>query len=411
MPTPREQLAIVTAHAADVQVEAELLEKLERSAKAGKPLRVKAGFDPTSPDIHLGHTVVLRQMRRFQDLGHLAVLVVGDFTARIGDPSGKSTTRPKLSVEEVARNAATYQEQAFKVLDPSRTEVRFNSEWLGTLGSVGLIELAASYPLARMMEREDFKTRWETGRSIALHELLYPLLQAQDSVALEADVELGGTDQLFNLLVGRHLMRERGQAPQIVMTSQILEGLDAKLDKDTGKIAGDKMSKSIGNYVGVNEPAKEIFGKLMSITDDLMWRYYELLSTKPVPELAAMRARVLAGELHPKVVKQQLALEVAARFAGEAEAAAALAEFERVFAKGALPDEIEEKSLSGPLTLLKALVETGIVTSNGEGRRLGIAQGGVTLDGNRQEDANASLPAGKHLVKLGKRRFCYLVVG
>ena len=407
MPSPREQVAIVTEHAADVQVAAELLEKLERSTKTGKPLRIKAGFDPTSPDIHLGHTVVLRQMRRFQDLGHLAVLVVGDFTARIGDPSGKSTTRPKLSVEEVERNAATYQQQAFKVLDPSRTEVRFNSEWLATLGSVGLIELAASYPLARMMEREDFKTRWETGRSIALHELLYPLLQAQDSVALEADVELGGTDQLFNLLVGRHLMRERGQAPQVVMTSSILEGLDAKLVD--GKIAGEKMSKSLGNYVGVNEPAKEIFGKLMSITDDLMWRYYELLSTRPVTEQAAMRVKVQLGELHPKTAKQQLALEVAGRFAGESEAAAALAEFERGFSKGALPDEIEEKSVPGPTTLLKALVETGLVSSNGEGRRL-VAQGGVTLDGNRQEDANASLPAGKHLVKLGKRRFCYLVV-
>jgi tyrosyl-tRNA synthetase len=408
MATPREQLAIVTEHAVDVQVEAELLEKLERSAKTGKPLRVKAGFDPTSPDIHLGHTVVLRQMRRFQDLGHIAVLVVGDFTARIGDPTGKSTTRPKLSAEEIAHNAATYQHQAFKVLDPSRTEVRFNSEWLATLGSVGLIELAASYPLARMMEREDFKTRWETGRSIALHELLYPLLQAQDSVALEADIELGGTDQLFNLLVGRHLMRERGLAPQIVMTSPILEGLDAKLEG--GKIVGEKMSKSVGNYVGVNEPAKEIFGKLMSITDDLMWRYYELLSSLPASEIAALRVKVQMGEVHPKAAKQQLGLEIAGRFAGESEAAAALAEFERVFAKGALPDTIEEKALAGPTTLLKALVDTGLVSSNGEGRRL-IAQGGVTLDGNRQEDGNAALPAGKHLVKLGKRRFCYLVVG
>jgi tyrosyl-tRNA synthetase len=371
-------------------------------------LRVKAGFDPTSPDIHLGHTVVLRQMRRFQDLGHLAVLVVGDFTARIGDPTGKSTTRPKLSAEEIADNAATYQHQAFKVLDPSRTEVRFNSEWLATLGSVGLIELAASYPLARMMERDDFKTRWETGRSIALHELLYPLLQAQDSVALEADVELGGTDQLFNLLVGRHLMRERGQAPQIVMTSPILEGLDARLEGD--KIVGEKMSKSVGNYVGVNESAKEIFGKLMSITDDLMWRYYELLSSLPATEIAAMRVKVSMGEVHPKAAKQQLALEIAGRFAGEAEAAAALAEFERVFARGALPDTIEEKTLAGPTTLLKALVDTSLVSSNGEGRRL-IAQGGVTLDGNRQENANAALAAGKHLVKLGKRRFCYLVVG
>jgi tyrosyl-tRNA synthetase len=408
MASAREQLEIVTEHAADVQVAAELLEKLERSLATGKPLRVKAGFDPTSPDIHLGHTVVLRQMRRFQDLGHLAVLVVGDFTARIGDPSGKSTTRPKLSVEEVQRNAATYQSQAFKVLDPAHTEVRFNSEWLGALGSVGLIELAASYPLARMMEREDFKTRWETGRSIALHELLYPLLQAQDSVALDADIELGGTDQLFNLLVGRHLMRERGMAPQIVMTSPILEGLDAKLVD--GAIAGDKMSKSLGNYVGVNEPAKEIFGKLMSITDDLMWRYYDLLSALPPAEIASMRAKVQRGEVHPKAAKQQLAVEIAGRFAGEAEGKAAAAEFERVFAKGALPDEIEEKSISGPATLLKALVETGLVASNGEGRRL-IAQGGVTLDGERQEDANAALPAGKHLVKLGKRRFCYVVVG
>jgi tyrosyl-tRNA synthetase len=405
--SPAAQIELLTAHAVDVQVEAELLQKLERAAKSGKPLRVKAGFDPTSPDIHLGHTVVLQQMRRFQDLGHLAVLVVGDFTARIGDPTGKSTTRPKLSAEVIAHNAATYQQQAFKVLDPKRTEVRFNSEWLAPLGSVGLIELAASYPLARMMERDDFKRRWEEGRSIALHELLYPLLQAQDSVALEADVELGGTDQLFNLLVGRHLMRERGQEPQVVLTSPILEGLDAKLIEQ--KIAGEKMSKSLGNYVGVDEPAKEIFGKLMSITDDLMWRYYELLSSLPTSERAALRTKVEQGEVHPKAAKVQLATEIAGRFAGAAEAADAAAEFERVFAKGALPDHIDEKALIGPVTLLKALMEAGLVASNGEGRRL-IAQGGVTLNEARQEDPNATLSPGKHLLKLGKRRFCYLVI-
>ncbi len=404
---PKEQLAAVTAHAVDVQVEAELLAKLEKSVKTGQPLRVKAGFDPTSPDIHLGHTVVLQQMRRFQDLGHLAVLIVGDFTALIGDPTGKSATRPKLSADAVAKNAATYQAQAFKVLDRERTEVRFNSEWLAPLGTAGLIELAATYPLARMMERDDFKRRWEEGRSIALHELLYPLLQAQDSVALRADVELGGTDQLFNLLVGRQLMRERGQEPQVVLTSPILEGLEAKVVD--GALVGEKMSKSLGNYIGVNEPAKEIFGKVMSITDDLMWRYYALLSRLPGPELAALKQAVAAGTTHPKAAKIQLAKELAARFAGAADAEAAAAEFDRVFSRGALPDQIDEKTVAGPTTLLKALVDTGLLTSNSEVRRL-VSQGGVTLDDAKIEDATEPLAPGKHLVRLGKRRFCYVIV-
>ena len=405
--SPKEQFDLVTARSVEVQVEKELLAKLEKSVKTGKPLRVKAGFDPTSPDIHLGHTVVLQQMRRFQDLGHLGVLVVGDFTARIGDPTGKSVTRPKLTPEEITRNAATYQEQAFKVLDRSRTEVRHNSDWLEPLGTVGLIELAATYPLARMMERDDFKRRWEEGRSIALHELLYPLLQAQDSVALAADVELGGTDQLFNLLVGRQLMRERGQEPQVVLTSPILEGLDAKLSD--GKLTGEKMSKSLGNYVGVSEPAKEIFGKLMSITDDLMWRYYELLSVLTPGEIATLRAQVVRAEVHPKAAKVRLGRELASRFAGEADGLAAAEEFERIFAKGSLPDQVDEKAVTGPTTLLKALVDAGLVASNSEGRRL-VAQGGVTLDDVKQSDPAVPLPAGKHLVKLGKRRFCHLIV-
>ena len=294
-----EQLKLLTGPVVDLHVLAELKSKLERSRATGKPLRVKAGFDPTAPDIHLGHTVVLQQMRRFQELGHLALLVVGDFTARIGDPTGKSATRPPLSPEQIELNAKSYQAQAFKVLDRDRTEVRFNSEWLSALGTAGTIELLASYTLARIMERDDFKRRWDEGRSIALHELAYPLLQGQDSVALAADVELGGTDQLFNLLVGRTLMRERGMEPQVVMTTPILEGLDARLVD--GKLVGEKMSKSLGNYVGVTEPPKELFGKLMSVSDELMWRYYQLLSSRSAAEVAALRGG------HPKQAKVALA--------------------------------------------------------------------------------------------------------
>jgi tyrosyl-tRNA synthetase len=405
--TPEAQLELLTAPVVELQdlLRQELLAKL----RLGRPLRVKAGFDPTAPDIHLGHTLVLQQMRRFQDLGHVGVLVVGDFTARIGDPTGKSTTRPRLSADEVARNAETYKAQAFKVLDPARTEVRTNSEWLDPLGAVGLIELAASYPLARMLEREDFKKRFHEGRTISLHELLYPLLQAQDSVALLADVELGGTEQLFNLLVGRTLMRERGLEPQVVLTTPILEGLDARLIE--GKLVGDKMSKSLGNYVGVTEAPGEMFGKLMSISDDLMWRYYELLSNLPPVERARLRREVTQGSVHPKAAKVALAKEIVARFHDTAAADAAAAEFDRVFAHGALPEEIAEKTLvdKGPVAVVKALVDSELCTSNSEARRL-IAQGGVSVDQTKVTDLLQQLPSGRHLLRVGKRRLCYVTV-
>jgi len=405
-----DQLALLSASVVDFHVRAELLGKLERSLKSGKPLIVKAGFDPTSPDLHLGHTVVLQQMRRFQDLGHTAVLVVGDFTALIGDPTGKSQTRPQLSEEQVRANAATYQAQAFRVLDAARTVVRFNSEWLAPLGTVGLIELAAKYPLARMMERDDFKRRWEEGRSISLHELLYPLLQGQDSVVLKADVELGGTDQLFNLLVGRTLMREGGQEPQVVMTTPILEGLEARLVN--GLLQGEKMSKSLGNYVGITEAPREMFGKLMSISDDLMWRFYALLASGTPEALAELKESVRKGTLHPKQAKVNLALELVGRFHSKSEAQAAADEFEKVFAKGALPEEIDERTLDleeAQMALVRVLVLAGLATSNTDARRL-ITQGGVTIDQERCNDPQRSLGAGRYLLRVGKRRIAYVTL-
>ena len=403
-----EQLKLLTGPVVDLHVLAELKSKLERSRATGKPLRVKAGFDPTAPDIHLGHTVVLQQMRRFQELGHLALLVVGDFTARIGDPTGKSATRPPLSPEQIELNAKSYQAQAFKVLDRDRTEVRFNSEWLSALGTAGTIELLASYTLARIMERDDFKRRWDEGRSIALHELAYPLLQGQDSVALAADVELGGTDQLFNLLVGRQLMRERGMTPQVVLTTPILEGLDARLVE--GRLTGEKMSKSLGNYVGVTEGPEEMFGKLMSISDDLMWRYYALLSRKTPAELAALQAAVAAGAAHPRQAKVDLAREIVSRFHSEGEAAAAAAEFHRVFAQGALPREIPTFEAPGPTApLFAALVLAKLCPSNSDSRRK-IRAKAVDVDQTRCDDEKAVLAEGRHLLRVG-RRYAYVIVG
>src|SRR5688572_29467369 len=292
--TPEEQFEEVTRGTVDLHVADELKKKLKRSYDEGKPLLIKAGFDPNRPDLHLGHTLVLTRMRRFQQFGHHVVFLIGDFTALIGDPSGKNVTRPPMTRDEVKVNAETYKKQVLKVLDPERTEVRFNSEWLDKLGTEGLIRLASHWPVARMLERDDFKKRFREGRSIAIHEFLYPLLQGYDSVALKSDVELGATDQLFNLLVGRHLMREYGQEPQVIMTGPILEGLDGV----------NKMSKSLDNYVGINEPAEQIFGKLMSISDDLMWKYYELLSSRPLKEIAALK------QGHPKEAKVGFAREI-----------------------------------------------------------------------------------------------------
>src|SRR5688572_10197205 len=329
--TVDEQLAYLTRGCVDIVRMADLRAKLERSAKTGQPLVVKVGFDPTAPDLHLGHTVLIRKMKHFQDLGHTVIYVVGSFTALIGDPTGRSKTRPPLSLEEIAANAETYKTQIFKILDPAKTQVRFNSEWLEPLGSFGWVKLAAKYNVAQMLERRDFKKRYESGQPIAVHEFMYPLSQAYDSVVLQADVELGGTDQLFNLNVGRDIMPAFDLEPQVVMTTPLLEGLDGV----------EKMSKSLGNYVGVMESASEMFGKLMSISDDLMWKYYALLTDLSEADIQERRDRVSAGALHPKAAKADLALRIVGDFHSPAAAAVAVSAFEQRFAKG----EIDRSSL------------------------------------------------------------------
>ncbi|HTO96616.1 MAG TPA: tyrosine--tRNA ligase [Myxococcales bacterium] len=404
--TPKEQLAEVTRGAVDVHTREDLLRKLEKSYEQRAPLRVKMGFDPTAPDLHLGHTVPLERMRRFQDLGHTVIFLIGDFTASIGDPTGRNTTRPPLSDEQIAANAETYKKQVFKILDKERTEVRFNSEWLRPLGSGGMIQLAAKYTLARMLEREDFKRRWEKEVPIALHELLYPLAQGYDSVALKADVELGSSDQLFNLLVGRQLQKEYGQAPQVCLTGPLLEGIDAR--EVDGRIVGDKMSKSLGNYVGIDEPAQEQYGKLMSISDGLMWRYYELLSRRSLQELATLRRE------HPKKAKSELAKEIVARYHGAAAAEAAEEQFELIHKRREVPEEVEEKEIAREagaesVPLAKTLASLGLASSGSEARRL-IAQGGVSVEGERVADPNAKLSPGVYLLKVGKRKFTRVTV-
>jgi len=404
--TPEEQLAEVTRGAVDVHTREDLLRKLTSSYAKQVPLRVKMGFDPTAPDLHLGHTVPLERMRRFQDLGHTVIFLIGDFTASIGDPTGRNTTRPPLTDEQIAVNADTYKKQVFKVLDEELTEVRFNSEWLRPLGATGMIKLAARYTLARMLERDDFKKRWQSETPIALHELLYPLAQGYDSVALKSDVELGSSDQLFNLLVGRQLQKEYGQAPQVCLTGPLLEGLDGR--EVDGRIVGDKMSKSLGNYVGIDEPASEQYGKLMSISDGLMWRYYELLSRRSLTEVAALR-----GE-HPKKVKSELAKEVVARYHGADVARAAEEQFEAVHKRHEIPEEIEEREVAreagvDSVPLAKTLAQLGLATSGSEALRL-IGQGGVSVEGERVSDPNAKLTAGVHLLKVGKRKFTRVTV-
>ncbi len=409
-----EQLALLTRGAVDVVTEAELRTRLGAARQAGRPLTVKVGFDPSAPDLHLGHTVLLRKMRHFQDLGHRVIFLIGDFTGLIGDPTGRSKTRPQLTREEIDANAETYKDQAFKILDPARTEIRFNSEWLGKLGSEGFIRLAARYNVARMLERRDFRQRYEAGESIRIHEFLYPLAQAYDSVALEADVELGGTDQLFNLNVGRDIMPEFGLAPQIVLTTPLLEGTDGT----------EKMSKSLGNFIGVTEPPGEIFGKVMSISDDLMWRYYTLCTDEPLPALEAMQKEAAAGDLNPRDAKVRLARRIVADFCGEAAAEAAASQFARVFSGGQVPDDVPEVALAeagpfleagggGGLVVLLAplLAEEGLAASRGAVRRL-LAQGAVRADGeavtaDRQELPRSRLTAGV-LLTVGKRRFLRL---
>ena len=374
-----------------------MVEKLKRAQKTGKPLRVKAGFDPTAPDIHVGHTVLIRKMKHFQDLGHTVIFLIGDFTGLIGDPSGRSATRKQLTPEEVQQNAETYKQQIFKILDPEKTLIDFNSRWLMALGSDGFIRLAAKYTVARILEREEFSNRMKNQLPIALHELLYPIAQGYDSVALEADVELGGTDQKFNLLVGRDLQKEYGQEQQIVLTTPLLEGLDGI----------QKMSKSLSNYIGINEPANEQFGKAMSISDGLMFRYYELLTDIPLDELQNLRTR------HPMDVKAELAASIVADYHGRAAAEAAREEFNRVFRMRQNPEDMETQRISlaaGPMRLARLLASLNLAPSNAEAQRL-IESGAVHVNDQRITDPKAEISqAGEYLFKVGKRRFLRLLV-
>lgn len=396
--TIEEQLELIERGAVDFVSREELIKKLKRAEETGKPLVVKAGFDPTAPDLHLGHTVLLQKLKHFQDLGHDVQFLIGDFTGLIGDPTGKSETRKPLTTEDVARNAETYKEQVFKILDPEKTKVVFNSTWLGKLSSYDMIRLASQLTVARMLEREDFRTRFDGGKPISIHEFMYPLIQGYDSVAMEADVELGGTDQLFNVLMGRDLQRGKGQEPQVVITMPLLEGLDGV----------NKMSKSLGNYIGISEPANDIYGKVLSVSDELMFRYYELLSDLSNAEIEKLKKGIASGELHPKEVKKQLARELTARFHGEDAALAAEKNFEEVFKKGGLPDDIPEKTISAkePIWLPQLLLDADLVSSTSDGRRM-IKQGAVSIDGEKISDMNMNVePSGELLLKVGKRRFC-----
>jgi len=377
----------------ELLVEADWLTKLARSQATGEPLRIKLGLDPTAPDIHLGHTVVLNKLRQLQDLGHTVIFLIGDFTSMIGDPSGRNSTRPPLTVEAIAENAQTYYKQASLVLDPNKTEVRYNSEWCDPLGARGLIQLAAKYTVARMLERDDFTKRYKNGIPISVHEFLYPLMQGYDSVALKSDLELGGTDQKFNLLVGRELQREYGQEPQCILTMPLLVGLDGV----------EKMSKSKNNYVGISEPASEMFGKLMSISDELMWDYYLLLSFRPIAEIDLMKQEVAAGR-NPRDCKVLLAQEIVSRFHSSQAADKALEDFNHR-AKGGVPDDIPEVTLEGaPLSLAALLKMAGLAPSTTEANR-NIEQNGVKIDGTVVTDKAIKLEAGNYIVQVGKRRF------
>lgn len=386
-------LSLIKRGADELLVEAELVEKL----KTGRPLRIKAGFDPTAPDLHLGHTVLLNKLRHFQELGHHVLFLIGDFTGMIGDPSGKNATRPPLSREQILENAKTYEAQVFKVLDPERTEVCLNSAWMSDLGAAGMLKLASHYTVARMLERDDFAKRFAAQQSIAVHEFLYPLCQGYDSVAMRSDVELGGTDQKFNLLMGRELQKDFRQSPQCVLMMPLLEGLDGV----------NKMSKSLGNYIGIAEPAGEIFGKLMSISDELMWRYLELLSFRPQSELDAFKQDVEGGR-NPRDIKVLLAKEIVARFHDADAADAALNEFEARFQRGVLPDdmlEVQVPAEGGACLLTRAMKTAGLTGSTSEAMRM-IGQGAVKIDGEKVEDKGLELPAGATVViQVGKRKF------
>lgn len=388
-----EALELIKRGSEELLVESELVERL----KTGRPLRIKLGMDPTAPDLHLGHTVVINKLRHYQDLGHHILFLIGDFTGQIGDPTGKNATRPPLSIEQIEENARTYREQVFKILDPERTEICFNSTWMNKLGSAGMIKLAAQYTVARMLERDDFSKRYTSQQPIAVHEFLYPLVQGYDSVAMRADVELGGTDQKFNLLVGRELQKNAGQLPQIIQMMPLLVGLDGV----------NKMSKSLGNYVGINEAPKEIFGKLMSISDDLMWRYYELLSFRSNTEITGFKREVAEGR-NPRDIKVLLAQEIVARFHSQKDAEDALADFEARFQRGAIPEDIPEVTVKVPaagVSIVNLLKAAALTASNSEATRM-IEQGGVRADGAKVEDKGLILNAGTTVVlQVGKRKY------
>ena len=398
MMSPAEQLAELRRGTSEILLEADLLRKLQK----GRPLRIKAGFDPTAPDLHLGHTVLINKMALFQRLGHEVIFLIGDFTGLIGDPTGRNATRPPLTPDDVKANAATYQSQIFKILDPARTRVDFNSRWMGTMNAAGMIQLAAKHTVARMLERDDFAKRYRGGQPIAIHEFLYPLVQGYDSVALEADVELGGTDQKFNLLVGRQLQEAYGQEPQVVLTMPLLEGLDGV----------NKMSKSLGNYIGITEAPDDMFGKLMSISDDLMWRWFDLLSFRPNAEIERLRQEVATGR-NPRDVKFELGVEIVDRFHGAGAGVRARDEFVARFSQGALPEDIAEVTLtaeSGSLGIAHVLKGAGLVPSTSEAFRQ-LKQGAVKVDGERVEDGARTFAAGStHLVQVGKRRLARVTI-
>ncbi len=393
MVTISHALEVIRRGCDELLVEEELVRKLQ----TGRKLRIKLGMDPTAPDLHLGHTVVINKLRHFQDLGHHVQFLIGDFTGMIGDPTGKNQTRPPLTREQIQQNAATYQKQVFKILDPERTEIMFNSTWSDKLGAEGMIRLCARYTVARILERDDFAKRYKSGQPIAMHELLYPLMQGYDSVAMKSDVELGGTDQKFNLLVGRELQKDWGQEQQCILTMPLLEGLDGV----------NKMSKSLGNYVGIDEPADEIFGKLMSVSDELMWRYFELLSFRPLDEIGRWKRDVEAGR-NPRDIKVALGEEIVDRFHGQGAGAKALAGFEARFRHGELPENMPEVSLQVPeggLAVVQMLRQAGLTASTNEALRM-IEQGGVRLDGEKISDRALKLDAGRTLVaQVGKRKF------
>ncbi len=401
---PSEQIEIIKRGSVEVLLEDELLRKLERSYKTNTPLEVKVGFDPTAPDIHLGHTVLLRKIRQFQDLGHEVIFLIGDFTGMIGDPSGKDETRKPMTREEVMKNAETYKEQVFKVLDPEKTRIRFNSEWFGEMSAMDVLRLGSMQTVARMLERDDFKKRFENHQDITILEFYYPLFQAYDSVFLKADIELGGTDQKFNLLMGRTLQRKMGMEEQVIIMMPLLEGLDGV----------QKMSKSLGNYIGITEPPGEIFGKIMSISDELMLRYYELLSDMPIEEFSSLKKGILEGNIHPMQAKEDLAFEIVEQYWGRDEALKAKKEFEHVFREKGLPEEIPVFNVKPEMIdergawLPKIMKLSGIVGSTAEAIRL-IKQGGVIVNGKRWDNPDKTLPQGEFILKVGKRRFLRVI--